>query len=65
MKAIMPPRTDQPLENRALSLLWGGAVLFILYAFNTPAFAANTDLKPLTKSDTKKFKSAFKTAKRG
>jgi soluble lytic murein transglycosylase len=60
----MPPRTDQPPENRALSLLGEGAVLFTLYVFYTPAFAADTDLKLLTKSDTKKFKSAFKSAKR-
>ena len=65
MKAVTPLWTDQPPGNGALGLLGVLAVLFTLYPFNTPAYAANTELKLLAKPDTKKFKAAFKTGKRG
>ena len=65
MKAVMPLWTDQPPGNGAFSLLEVFAVLSTLYTFNPPAYAANTELKLLTKSGTKKFKAALKTGKRG
>jgi len=65
MTAIFRPWTDQPHRNRVFGLRGMGAVLFVLYAFSTSAFAADTDLMLLTKSDIKKYQTAFKAAKRG
>ena len=65
MTAIFRPWIDQPPRNRVFRLRGMGAVLFVLYAFSTSAFAADTDLMLLTKSDIKKYQTAFKAAKRG
>ncbi|NKB20866.1 MAG: transglycosylase SLT domain-containing protein [Alphaproteobacteria bacterium] len=65
MTAMLPPWTDQLPRNGARAVLRSFAILVALCAFNAPSFAADTDLKLLTKSDTKRYKSAFKAAKQG
>ena len=65
MTATLRPWTAQSSRSRVYSLRGMEAVLFVLYALSTPAFAANTDLTLLTKSDIKKYQSAFKAAKTG